>query len=98
MKSRLDRALDPIIQERVHQEMKWGPTAHEYGAWLALMAGHFNRAMALYTNEGDTEASRDELRQALALGVACAEQHGLPPRVRRGGGGLASPESQEDAR
>lgn len=95
MSDKMREALMPIVDERTYQNEKWGPTAHEYGAWLALIAGHFNRAMALYTNEGDTEASRDELRQALALGVACAEQHGLPPRVRQPAPAPASPEGGE---
>lgn len=72
-----------IDSERSYQDRKWGTIEqrpHEVGAWLMLMRTLLADAeVAWATSDGDYKALL-ELRKVLAVGVACAEQHGLPGR------------------
>lgn len=68
--------------ERLYQDARWGEIAHhphEVGGWLTLMSVRIARAMEAWSRAGE-DAALEELRKVIALGVACAEQHGLPER------------------
>lgn len=74
-----------IDSERDHQDAKWGPPAehlHEVGAWLELMEVHVRRGLEAWAGARGDDAALECVRKALAIGVACGEQHGLPPRSR----------------
>lgn len=74
---------ESIQTEREYQDAKWGHHSkhgHEVGAWLLLMQVHLTKAQAAWAGANNDEAALKELRKVLAIGVACAEQHGLPHR------------------
>jgi hypothetical protein len=91
---------ESIQTEREYQDRKWGTPAehpHEVGAWLTLMQVHLTKAMQEWAGANHDRGALIELRKVLAIGVACAEQHGLPHRAigqpvseggRRGAGQL----------
>lgn len=77
------KVYESIDSERYYQDHKWGTVEqhpHEVGGWLTLMRKLLTDAEAAWAgSDGDYKALL-ELRKALAVGVACAEQHGLPGR------------------
>lgn len=76
---------ESIQTEREYQDRKWGSPAqhpHEVGAWLALMQVHLTKAMTEWAGANNDHTALIELRKVLAIGVACAEQHGLPHRAK----------------
>jgi hypothetical protein len=80
-----DKAYIAIDTERAYQMRKWGTVKerpHEVGAWLTLMRVHLNDAEQAWANSSGDHNALNELRKVLALGVACAEQHGLPCRSK----------------
>lgn len=91
---------EAIQSERDYQDQKWGTPAehpHEVGGWLTLMEVHLRNAQAAWAGANNDREALIALRKVLAIGVACAEQHGLPGRSlsqpvseggRRGNGAL----------
>lgn len=78
-----NRVYESIDSERCHQDKKWGTVQehpHELGAWLTLMHKFLAKADEAWASNSDDYMSLCELRKLLAVGVACAEQHGLPQR------------------
>lgn len=77
-----------IDGEREYQNRKHGADRPpEVGAWLTIMRKYLNNAETAWVRYGDYEALV-ELRKVLAVGVACAEQHGMPPRRDSGGNAI----------
>lgn len=78
-----EQVYEAINSERYYQDRKWGSVQdhpHEVGGWLTLMRKLLRDAEdAWASSDGDYKALL-ELRKVLAVGVACAEQHGLPAR------------------
>lgn len=72
-----------IEREREYQVRKWGTieqNPHTVFEWLGIMQKELSEAqIAWIENEGDKEALR-ELLQAVAVGIACLEQHGVYER------------------
>jgi hypothetical protein len=52
----------------------------EVASYLTFMQHHLDEAKKAVTTQDGSAAALDQLRKVLALGVACAEQHGLPFR------------------
>lgn len=77
-------ALQKVRDERQYQDKKWGTVQQrprEVGTYLTLMRKLLTDAeKAFAENSGDAPAL-DELRKVVAVGVACFEQHGVPPRI-----------------
>jgi len=74
-----------IDSERYYQDGKWGTVdqhPHEVGGWLTLMRKLLTDAEAAWAGSNSDHKALLELRKVLAVGVACAEQHGLPHRSR----------------
>jgi hypothetical protein len=74
---------ESIQSEREYQDAKWGHHSqhgHEVGAWLLLMQVHLTKAQQAWAGANNDKGALEELRKVLAIGVACAEQHGLPHR------------------
>jgi hypothetical protein len=74
-----------IDTEREWQDRKWGTVAqhpHEVGGWITLMRKLLNDAEAAWCSEDGDIQALEEIRKVLAVGVACAEQHGLKGRHR----------------
>ena len=72
-----------IASERAYQDRKWGPIEqhpHEVGGWLTLMDVHLRKAQEAWAGSSTDHTALIALRKVLAVGVACAEQHGLPGR------------------
>lgn len=77
--------FDAIDSERDYQDRKWGTLAehpHEVGGYLTLMDVHLQRAKAAWAGASNDLGALEELRKVLSIGVACAEQHGIPSRPR----------------
>jgi hypothetical protein len=78
-----DDVYKSIDSERNYQDRKWGTVEvhpHEIGGWLILMRYYLTNAEALWASGNSDYKALLELRKVLAIGVACAEQHGLPGR------------------
>lgn len=78
-----DRVYDSIDSERFYQDRKWGSVQdrpHEVGGWLLLMRKLLTDAEAAWATSNNDYKALNDLRKVLAVGVACAEQHGLPGR------------------
>ena len=86
LSNNLAGALRAVGEERAYQDGKWGAVAehpHEVGAWLLVMEKCLNDAkLAWAGSRGDTGALHG-IRKVIAVGLACAEQHGLPSREVR---------------
>ena len=75
--------IDAIKSERDYQDRKWGTVEerpHEVGSWLLLMDVHLQRAKTSVAESNSDIAALEALRKVLAIGLACAEQHGITPR------------------
>lgn len=72
-----------INTERIYQEHKWGVMEEHpqsVGGYLTLMRVHLAKAEAAWASADNDKEALECLRKVLAIGVACGEQHGLPPR------------------
>lgn len=79
------KVFEAIDSERDYQDRKWGTPAehpHEVGGYLTLMDVHLQRAKAAWAGANNDAGALEALRKVLAIGVACAEQHGIPSRSR----------------
>jgi hypothetical protein len=77
------KVYEIIDSERYYQERKWGTInqhPHEVGAYLTLMDVHLSRAKEALAGRADDYGALEALRKVIAIGVACAEQHGMPGR------------------
>ena len=69
-----------ISRERDYQDEKWGDNPHSVGEWLLIVEAELSEAKRAWVkNEGNEDALK-ELLQAVAVGVACMEQHGIVER------------------
>lgn len=78
-----ERAYEAIESERHYQDRKWGAVTehtHEVAGWLTLMDVHLHRAKEAWASADGDRGALTALRKVLAIGVACAEQHGIPNR------------------
>lgn len=76
---------EAIESERDYQDRKWGGIGehpHEVGAWILLMQSHLDRAREAWAGANNDREAMIALRKVLAIGVACAEQHGMPGRSK----------------
>jgi len=81
-----ETVLDAVVGERSYQDQKWGSIAehpHEVGSWLTIMRKLLTDAEAAYAGRRGDAGALEEVRKVVATGVACMEQHGAPPRVRK---------------
>ena len=76
-----------IDGEREYQKRVWGKGQDDISefdkpveSFLLYMRVYLNKAMSHIATENGCRGALHELRKVLALGVACAEQHGLPER------------------
>jgi hypothetical protein len=79
----LGQIHESIAGERRYQDQKWGTIGdhpHEVGGWFTLMRKLLNDAEAAWAGSNNDHDALCELRKVLAVGIACAEQHGLPVR------------------
>lgn len=78
-----ENVYESIDSERNHQDRKWGNIQqhpHEVGGWLTLMRKLLSDAESAWASSNGDYKALQELRKVLAVGVACAEQHGMPGR------------------
>lgn len=74
-----------IDSERDFQDRKWGSVdehPHEVGAWILLMQKHLRDAENAWCSSDGHYTALREIRKVLAVGVACAEQHGIQHRSK----------------
>jgi hypothetical protein len=78
--------FEVIASERDYQDQKWGTPAehpHDVGGYLTLIDVHLQRAKNAWATSNSDAAALESLRKLLAIGVACAEQHGIRGRSRQ---------------
>lgn len=76
-------ALSAIIGERAYQDAKWGTIEDrpkEVGSWLTLMRVLLRNAEEDWATSDNDQDALASMRKAVAVGVACFEQHGVPLR------------------
>jgi hypothetical protein len=79
------KVFEAIDDERYYQDRKWGTIEehpHEVGAWIMLMTALIRDAEVAWSSNAGDQRALEEIRKVLAVGVACAEQHGIPGRSR----------------
>lgn len=65
-----------VDRERRYQDLKFGGRPHEIPAWILLARRELEEAEEKWCRaDVDEEGARAEIVQALALLVACLEQH-----------------------
>lgn len=78
-----------IDGERDYQDGRWNheTTAsggiHSTGEFLVFMKDHLDEAFTAFSRHSEPKATEDTLniiRKISAMGVACMEQNGAPPR------------------
>jgi hypothetical protein len=97
------RVKNPPQTVTVHEGLAWSEQAggdtfveakHEVATFLTFMRHYLAKAEAAASEESGNAGALTMLRKVLALGVSCAEQHGLPVResgpVANGHDGLPS--------
>ncbi len=75
-----------IMQERVHQDQKFGTVGqhpHEIPSWIYIMGNALDRSNGNWIN-GIEDLAIEEILQATAVGFACLQQYGIPESARRG--------------
>ena len=79
-----DKVYEVIDGERNHQDKIWGTVEdhpHEVGAWITIMRRHLRKAEEAWASDGGDRLAMASIRKVIAVGVACCEQHGVPPRI-----------------
>ena len=75
-----------VRAERAYQDRKWGDIdahPHEVGAWLLVMKGKLDAAVTAWqTTAGSDVPALWNVIKAIAVGVACLEQHGAELLVK----------------
>lgn len=78
-----------IDGERDYQDARWGNTlsgdrpgdgSRSVDEFVLYVAGYLQDAVRIASHVGDQAAKLAAPRKVVALGVACFEQHGCPPR------------------
>lgn len=78
-----DQVYAAVDSERNYQDRKWGTVdqhPHEVGGWLTLMRKLLTDAEVAWASSDGDYMALQEIRKVLAVGVACAEQHGITSR------------------
>ncbi len=68
-----------VSREREYQNKKWGTPLehpHDVPGWLLIMRGELEEAEQAWLKSSN-EAALSEVLQAVAVGVACLQQHGI---------------------
>jgi hypothetical protein len=71
---------DAIDNERDYQDEKYGTVEehpHSILEWIRIMANEIKKAEDTWLHGGRDEAMLEEIVQAIAVGHACLEQHGV---------------------
>lgn len=79
-----EEVFEVIKDERHYQDQKWGTIhehPHEVGGYLTLMRKLLTDAENAWASGSSDHDALDQIRKVVAVGVACGEQHGLPPRI-----------------
>lgn len=80
MKTPIGEIFDAIIKERKHQDEKWGSIEehpHTVREWIAIMKKEVEESEEAYFDRPADPIMLSEVLQAVAVGVACLEQHGF---------------------
>jgi hypothetical protein len=74
--------MEAIDSERAYQEEKFQGRTHQHGVaeYLLIMEKCLGDAKRAYSGNGNDATALDEVRQVVAVGVACMEDHGAPLR------------------
>lgn len=76
--------IEKLQQERAYQDEKWGDInqrTQQVGSYLTIMRGLLGKAEFEWQNSNNDLKALDEIRQLTAVGIACLEKHGAPPRI-----------------
>ena len=73
-----------INKERDYQDSLWGGRPHDefksVGDFIVYMDRYMTQVKEEYTTKAGNTAALDQLRKVVALGIACFEYNGVPPR------------------
>ena len=69
-----------IDGERDYQDAIWDGHKHEVSTYILYMEHHLQQARLFATTTNSDEGALKYLRNVVALGVACFEEHGVPER------------------
>lgn len=76
-------AMAAVIGERSYQDAKWGTIKDrpkQVGSYLTLMRKLLRDAEDAWATSDNDQDALAAMRKAVAIGVACFEQHGVPTR------------------
>lgn len=79
------KVYSAIDTERDFQDRKWGTIEnhpHEIGGWLTIMRTLLTEAEKSWTTRSNDYLALEAVRELLAVGVACCEQHGITTRSK----------------
>jgi hypothetical protein len=80
----MDEAIvQAIVHERAYQQARWDDAPHTVGEWLLIVEAELLEAKQAWVKGHGNHEALTELVQVLAVGVACLEQHGVPPEDPR---------------
>ena len=78
-----DSVIAAIESERYYQSRKWGERKHTVAEWILIMEKLTNDLRQAWVTKNGDNAALNEIRQVVATGVACLEEHGAPMRKHR---------------
>lgn len=85
LKEKIDSIAAAIRRERAYQDKKWGTLSqhpHTVLEWIRIMTRELEEAEEAWHKKGVDEAMK-ELLQAVTVGVAAMEQHGVTERDKK---------------
>ena len=78
MKTSLNQVLDAVRDERAHQHERFPSHAHDVRGWITILQDILGKAEAC--TQAPNNSALHEIRQLVAVGVGCLEEHGAPLR------------------
>lgn len=84
--SMTESIIRAIEEERDYQDKKHGSIRehpHTVAEWYLIMKREMDEVEAAYFQRPSKRAMLDEIRQVVAVGIACIQQHGVVSRSDR---------------
>jgi hypothetical protein len=73
--------IEAIDSEREYQEQKWPGHCHSTAEYILIMEQCLLKAKTAWSGNSGDKMALHEVRQVVAVGVACMEDNGAPKRV-----------------
>lgn len=69
-----------VESERSYQQERFPGHSHDVLGWLGIMSKCLHDAYSRHTTDRSSDAVLHEVRQVVAVGFACLQEHGAPKR------------------